>query len=89
MKVFYNDQYVASKYAFDTTRKAQWVADRIKGFVEIVSPDTDSTEALIRRVQDAEYIGTLKTGEPRHLAESQGFEWDEGMWAAFLTRPQG
>ena len=29
MKTFYNDDYVASEYAFDTTRKAQAIAESL------------------------------------------------------------
>lgn len=89
MKVFYDDRYVAAGYEFDTTRKAKWVAERIKNFVDIVSPDIDGIENLIRDVHADYYVDALKTGEPQVLAESQGFGWDAGLWEGVLASTAG
>lgn len=89
MKVFYDDRYVAAGYEFDTTRKAKLVAERIGKFVELTSPDTDGISALIRDVHDHRYIDALETGTPKQLAESQGFEWDAGLWESVLASTAG
>ena len=31
MRVFYSPEYVCAGYAFDTTRKAEWIADSLGG----------------------------------------------------------
>lgn len=89
MKVFYSPDYVAAKHAFDTTRKAAWVADRLPSDIDIVAPDTTGVEALIRRVHDHDYIDALVTGQPKALAESQGFDWDKGLWTGVLASTAG
>ena len=93
--VHYSTDYVAAAHAFDTTRKAAWVADAVRDMagVRIVAPaarwDEDATEVAIRRVHDAGYVDALATGVPRHLAESQGFVWDPGLWTAVRASTAG
>lgn len=95
MKLFYNDNYVASRYAFDTTRKSQHI---IKSLIddpvenlEIYDPYlfTGHAEKLIERIHTAEYVDALKSGEPSSLAESQGFDWDEGIWTMAVAHSSG
>ena len=93
--VHYSTDYVAAAHAFDTTRKAAWVADAVRDMegVRIVAPaarwDAAVTEAAIRSVHDAGYVDALATGVPRHLAESQGFVWDPGLWTAVRASTAG
>lgn len=92
MRVHYSDDYVAAAHAFDTTRKARWVADRVRCHpgVELVAPTgLDSVESAIREVHAAAYVDALATGEPQHLAESQGFPWDPGLWRAVRASTAG
>lgn len=89
MRVFYSPEYVAARYAFDTTRKAAWVADRIRDDVAITAPDTTDVEALIRRVHADHYVDALATGKPKVLAESQGFGWDAGLWTGIKASTAG
>ena len=92
VKVYYSPQYVGSGYAFDTTRKAQWIADSllaapIKG-IELVEP-TPLTPEQVAEVHDPEYVQAVLTGKPRHLAESQGFTWDAGLAPMVLASNGG
>jgi acetoin utilization deacetylase AcuC-like enzyme len=95
LHVHYSSDYVAAAHAFDTTRKAAWVADAIRGMggVRVVAPSTTwderTVEAAIRRVHDAAYVDALATGVPRDLAESQGFAWDPGLWTAVRASTAG
>ena len=82
MKLFYSPDFVGSSYSFDTTRKSKWIADSlirrpIEG-VELTRPRS-LTSAQIAQVHDADYVRAVTTGEPRELADSQGFDWDEGL----------
>jgi acetoin utilization deacetylase AcuC-like enzyme len=81
--VFYSPAYTAAAHGFDTTRKATWIAgsllrDPIAG-VALAEPEP-LAEWAIRLVHAAAYVRAVHTGEPRALAESQGFSWDPGMW---------
>lgn len=83
MQVFYSDEYVLAAHGFDTTRKAKWIADSLgrqpMGGVDLTAPEPLSEDELLR-IHDPEYITAVKAGEPRHLAEGQGFVWDPGLW---------
>jgi acetoin utilization deacetylase AcuC-like enzyme len=95
MKLFYNDDYVASRYAFDTTRKSQHIMksllnDPIEN-IETYDPYlfVDTTKNLIERIHTEDYVNALKSGEPVNLAESQGFDWDEGIWTMAVAHSSG
>jgi acetoin utilization deacetylase AcuC-like enzyme len=83
VRVFYSPVYVGSAHVFETTRKAQWIADSLGsvpiGGIELVSPSSLSYDQLVR-VHDPAYVRAVETGVPRSLAESQGFRWDAGLW---------
>jgi acetoin utilization deacetylase AcuC-like enzyme len=88
IQVFYSSGYVMSEYAFDTTRKAQWIADSlttdpIPG-LRLVEPTLLPHDA-ITAVHSPEYVRAIETGRPRGLAESQGFDWDARLWPMVLT----
>lgn len=92
MRLFYDNDYALAGAAFDTTRKSLWLAeslaeDPISG-IELERP-TRVTRDLLLAVHDAEYLKALETGEPKHLAESAGFEWDEGLWRSVLAHASG
>jgi acetoin utilization deacetylase AcuC-like enzyme len=83
VKVFYSPDYVAAAESFDTTRKSGWIAESLAknpiAGVEIVAP-ASLTFQEIAEVHDPVYVKSVRRGEPKHLAESQGFKWDPGMW---------
>jgi acetoin utilization deacetylase AcuC-like enzyme len=92
MKVFYSPDYVAASESFDTLRKSGWVAESlvsspIEG-VEIVAPSPLEFEE-ITAVHESAYVTAVQTGEPRDLAESQGFTWDPGMWRSVTASTGG
>jgi acetoin utilization deacetylase AcuC-like enzyme len=83
MHLFYSPGYVRSAYAFPTTRKSQWIAESLDGDpvagVGLVEPRPLSA-AEIAEVHDRRYVEAVRTGEPRDLAQTQGFMWDPGLW---------
>ncbi len=92
MRVFYSPAYVAAGFSFETTRKASWVAasldaEPIAG-VDLVEPNPLARDQLLA-VHDADYVRAVETGEPRALAESQGFDWDAALWPAMLASNGG
>ena len=83
MKLFYSKDYVASAEAFDTTRKAGWIArslrsDPVEG-VELCEPHPLNYDDLME-VHRPEYVDALLTGKPYWLAGSSGFAWDKDTW---------
>jgi len=93
MSVFYNGDYVASEYAFDTTRKAGRLADLLTSTDPCAVTDPgrwrERTEALLERVHAPEYVAAVRAGTPRSLAESQGFTWDPGIYRMALAHSTG
>ena len=95
MKVFFHDDYGASAYAFDTTRKALDVAASLRANgvpgVTLVNPyhfQAHAKEALFA-VHDRAYVRAVRTGEPASLAESQGFAWDPGVFRMAFAHGTG
>lgn len=107
MKTYYNSNYSASKYAFDTTRKAQAIAENlvsqpIEG-LSLEDPNaeffsegdpsrrnfTELATSLTNQQHSDEYFKAISTGEPRSLAESQGFNWDPGIFTMALAHTSG
>ncbi len=90
--VFFSPAYVGSSYAFDTTRKARWVADSltsrpIRG-VDLREPRPLHREQVLG-AHDPAYVRAVETGAPESLAESQGFPWDGGLWPMVLASNGG
>jgi acetoin utilization deacetylase AcuC-like enzyme len=92
LNVFYSPDYVGSAYAFETTRKAKWVADSLESSpidgIELVQPQPLAWDQVVQ-VHDPEYVRAVQTGIPRYLAESQGFAWDAGLWPMVLASNGG
>ncbi len=92
MKLYFSPAYAGSGYAFETTRKSQWVAqsldsDPIAGLA-LCAPQPLSIEQ-VEQVHDADYVRALRTGVPLELAQSQGFTWDAGLWPMVLASNGG
>lgn len=92
LSLFYSDSYVAASHAFDTTRKARWVAESLERSpipgVSLIEP-ASLTAADVEAVHSPEYVAAVRTGEPRALAESQGFDWDPALWPMVLSSNGG
>ncbi|HEY8287577.1 MAG TPA: hypothetical protein VIJ28_24620 [Chloroflexota bacterium] len=92
MKLFYSPAYTLAGYSFDTTRKSGWIAESLAirpvPGIEIEAP-IPATEEQVRWMHGAEYVGAVRTGEPRSLAESQDFTWDPGLWPMVLASTGG
>lgn len=92
--IFYDDRYCAAGYAFETTRKSGLIADLVAGRLPtavIRSPESfaAATRRHIDALHDDQYVAAVLSGEPRELAESQGFSWDEGLAVAVLAHNEG
>lgn len=92
MKIFYSPAYVDAAYAFDTTRKAKWIADSLAespiSRIELLEPQP-LTRDQAAQIHDPQYVSAVESGVPRHLAESQGVSWDAGLWPMVLASNGG
>lgn len=86
MSVYYNDDYTACGYAFDTTRKSQAIVnslvERPIAGLTIADPSRvyAETDRMIGKAHDEAYVAAVMNGTPKHLAESQGFNWDPAIY---------
>jgi acetoin utilization deacetylase AcuC-like enzyme len=91
MNLFHSRQSVTAGYDFPTTRKAGWVAgslgERPITGVELVEPRALEPGEL--GVHHPAYVAAVMSGEPRELAESQGFDWDPQLPASVLAMNGG
>jgi acetoin utilization deacetylase AcuC-like enzyme len=87
MKIFYSQSYTIAMHSFETTRKSRWIAESLErepmAGIELIAPKPASATAL-NRVHDPKYVDAVRTGNPRELAESQGFR-SSGKWYAPRT----
>ena len=79
--IFYNKHYVAAQESFDTTRKSADIAAKL-GLDNVMDPKHAVNLAIhgIHEAHSEEYVQSLITGDPKWLAASNGFDWDEGIW---------
>lgn len=90
--IFYTPAYVGAAHSFETTRKARWVAESLQtspiaGLRLTAHASLDVADVL--RAHSSSYVDAVRTGEPRALAESQGFAWDPGLWPMVLASNGG
>jgi acetoin utilization deacetylase AcuC-like enzyme len=92
MKLYYSPDYVGAAYSFDTTRKAEWVAESLLSApihgAELVAPEPLSFDD-IATVHDPAYVEAVRTGAPRELAESSSFDWDPAYWGMVTSSNGG
>ena len=90
--VFYSPDFVSARFAFETTRKAKWIADSISKSpipkIQLQQPRPLEFSQL-ESVHESKYIHAVQTGEPKQLAESQGFDWDPGLWRMVMASNGG
>lgn len=92
MNLYFSPDYVGSAHAFDTTRKAGWVADSLAAApipgVTLAEP-VPLTWEEVEQVHDPGYVAAVRDGRPRPLAESQGFAWDPELGPMVLASNGG
>lgn len=83
LPLYYSDDYGAPVEEAETFQKAGWIVDSLAtrpiDGIEITAPDDLD---FCSGVHGHEYVRAIQKGEPRHLAESNGFSWDPGVWAS-------
>jgi acetoin utilization deacetylase AcuC-like enzyme len=81
VEVFFDGRYCGAGHDFDTTRKAQRLADdlcrRPVPGIELRSPRS-GTAVDLARIHDQDYVSAVVSGTPEDLAGSSGIGWDLG-----------
>ncbi len=79
----WNDAYTTDAASTNSTSKQRLVVNiaMAEGLIELLSVpfDADATWADIATVHDPAFVEAVKTGQPRQLAESQGFTWSPAL----------
>jgi acetoin utilization deacetylase AcuC-like enzyme len=79
----WNDAYITDAASTNSTSKQRVVVDLAKaeGLIELLAApfDAEATWADIATVHDPSFVEAVKTGQPRHLAQSQGFTWSSAF----------
>ena len=79
----WNDAYTTDAASTNSTSKQRLVVDlaRAEDLIELLAApfDAEATWAAIATVHDPAFVEAVKTGQPRHLAESQGFTWSSAF----------
>jgi acetoin utilization deacetylase AcuC-like enzyme len=92
VRVFYSPQYVGAVHAFETTRKSQWIVDSLAAQpipnIELAVPIPLTLTELVT-VHSPDYIRAVQTGQPEFQAESNGFQWDPGIWQMAISSNGG
>ena len=87
--IFYNDKYVAPSTDFDTLRKSALIAERIPELIHDPSCMVDEATKQIKKAHSPQYVKALITGDPGYLSETNGFNWDEGIWDMAVNSTAG
>lgn len=92
LHLFYSPAYNDTTVGYDTTRKANVIAqslvDRPIDGVEVFVPSLIDIE-LLKRVHDETYIDAVLNGTPEHLASSNGIGWSDDFFTAVLASTSG
>ena len=87
--IFYNDKYVAPATDFDTLRKSAEIAERIPEMLVDPACMVEEATKQILNAHSREYVKALQTGDPGYLSETNGFNWDEGVWEMAVNSTAG
>ena len=82
----WNDAYSTDAASTNSTSKQRVVVDLAKaeGLIELLAApfNAEATWADITTVHDPVFVESVKTGQPRHRAQSQGFTWSPAFAGA-------
>jgi acetoin utilization deacetylase AcuC-like enzyme len=92
ISVFYSADYLAAACDFDTLDKAGWIVESLHRNVipgAVLTPPEPLSAGSVMSVHAPAYVDAVRTGQPRALAESNGFSWDAGIWTAVCASNGG
>lgn len=100
MSVYWNERYCAPATEFETFKKSRFIVDAIRVKQDVASrvlikdpaesPEmVQVAQQLIQENLTPAYYEAVVTGQPRGLADSNGFPWDEGIWQHVLNSTAG
>lgn len=98
MKTYWNEEYCAPKTDFETFQKSRLIVEQLTKDPSqqiIICDPADvggslaTAQRQIEKHTDTTYLQAVMTGRPRELAQSNGFDWDEGVYRSVLNSTAG
>jgi acetoin utilization deacetylase AcuC-like enzyme len=92
MNIYYNDYYVAPIHEFETTKKAKYIVESLKnnGFnTRDPKEKLEIANSIIGAYTNKHYLQAIKTGNNRKLAQTNGFNWDYGIYEMVANSTAG
>ena len=92
MNIYYNDYYVAPIYEFETLKKAKHIVEALKKDGYDTSDPKEMLEkanTIIGAYTNKDYLDAIKTGVDRKLAQTNGFNWDYGIYEMVANSTAG
>jgi len=80
---------VAPATDFDTLRKSAEIAERIPEMLVDPACMVEEATKQILNAHSREYVKALQTGDPGYLSETNGFNWDQGVWEMAVNSTAG
>ena len=74
---------------FDTLRKSAEIAERIPEMLVDPACMVEEATQQILNAHSRKYVKALQTGDPGYLSETNGFNWDEGVWEMAVNSTAG
>ena len=74
---------------FDTLRKSAEIAERIPEMLVDPACMVEEATKQILNAHSREYVKALQTGDPGYLSETNGFNWDQGVWEMAVNSTAG
>lgn len=92
MNIYYNSQYNAPLFSFETTKKSFFIATQLKKLGYTIKDPIKMLElanSAIGSYTERHYLHALKYGDNLKLAESSGFKWDYGIYEMVANSTAG
>jgi len=102
--VYWNEDYCGANIEFETFKKSKYIASALNDYGSsqqeydklIVVKNPADRVGMLAKAQlalqeglEPEYLQAVMTGRPRSLAESNGFDWDAGVYHMVLNSTAG
>lgn len=85
-RVIWSEDYIATATKFATFSKSKVIAGLVG---ETVAPCIQLETKDFLSCHGPQYVNSVKTGHPRNLATSNGFDWDWGMYKSVSAHCSG
>jgi len=98
MKIYWNEEYCAPQTNFETFQKSRLIVEQLTKepdpSIAICDPadvggSLATAQRQVEKYTNTEYLQAVMTGQPRGLAETNGFSWDDGVYRSVINSTAG